>query len=1257
MADVAPTSLGPFRFQIGSYGVLEPLGSGGMSSVFRALHVETGHEVALKVLPTAMARNSTILKRFVAEARSVESLQHPNIVQIFDRGSDDGRYYLVLEYVRGGDLHEYVQHQGPLSAAEAAALIAQVARGLEYAASRGVIHRDVKPSNILRTPQGEVKIADLGLAVRPDEDDERVTREGTTVGTVDYMSPEQARDSRATSLQSDIYSLGCTLHYLLTGLPPYPGGDITEKLTKHARNPPPDILAVRPDLPPALATLLVRMMAKQPADRFASYSELLSALSSWLGNESSISLVPLDEEAPAPRPAPRIAPPQPPAPESYSLPEISLASLAPGFLQEAEPSVESIPRSQRPTPAPALTPRTPPRHSAELGSTVPDDVWILRCVLIGAAVVASVIGLDLIFRPLPDVIPPHSTESSRSKTVADRAGAAPSPITPPNPTVAQRPQPAAPPPVVKPPWEEPADPAVGSLAPKTYSAGVRSAYLPSWAQEPVASEVPGPRTIVRRVSGSEDSGAVATLRQGLDVTKGVVELADVGPFTVDDLRIPGETRLVRSRPGYRAAIRIGSPRIDEVRLLPGVFTLDGRTLILDSLDLVVNVRDLSPHQKALFHGSGFNLTLRNCTVTILNPTRSPFAFVRADDPGGRSSRVRIEDSVIQGDVTPLFDLGRGAAEVAVLRSFLASDGSIVRTTDASPKAKHCFHTLGSALGGRGPLIDLAGGPKSNPDAQRLVVRAFDTLFARIAGPGVASLTFADSASATLDRQLDWLGADNMYAGWVGYFSTGPERKIQVGTLTAFGSTWSAEEDSQSLIVEWPASETIADLAPTIVAPYSPGWDDLIKRLPVPRPKIRERVLYGFAPPPEATIAPLVDPAPRGTVELTFDANAAGAGGGDLGAYLLANVGKPEGRLRVRANGSGPHRFTPVRLAPGSTVEIVVEIVVEPVPAGHPPLVFVPDASATADALISMEGGTLSIQGARFRIDRPTALESLIRVDGGSLALRRCEVTAPQVLDQPPPRLVDFRARTTCPRPAAPYSPVVGAGDRPACVISECVLATTGDAVRAEAGRGIVAVSRSAIGARGDVFTLVPSAVARTRFDSDLTIYHSTIATARAAVRIADWPGEAPGPDRPWLVTSTHTAYVDLSDRMSRESVLCRADAEAFAQGQFFWRQRHDAIELGGFAAADEAPPSSRNRDVAQWADHWGDSNVEDIAGPRPRLSAASVRLQSRPRPGHLEPTDLLLDPEQHVGRGNEPVGADPSVFDLDRRPGRQGRRR
>ena len=132
-----------------------------------------------------------------------------------------------------------------------------------------MIHRDIKPSNILRTPAGQVKIIDLGLALQNEFEDERVTREGTTVGTVDYMAPEQARDSRATSIQSDIYSLGCTFYYLLTGVAAYPGGDITDKLTRHAQSPVPDVRDLRPDVPVAVSAIIQRMMAKKPEDRFA----------------------------------------------------------------------------------------------------------------------------------------------------------------------------------------------------------------------------------------------------------------------------------------------------------------------------------------------------------------------------------------------------------------------------------------------------------------------------------------------------------------------------------------------------------------------------------------------------------------------------------------------------------------------------------------------------------------------------------------------------------------------------------------------------------------------------------------------------------------------------------------------------------------------------------------------------------------------------------------------------------------------------
>ena len=278
MPTSTPGSDGSARFRLGSYLLLQQLGAGGMSSVFRGVHAETGSVVAIKVLSRELAKNVVLLQRFLREARSAEALDHPNIVAIYDRGFDQGRHYLILEYVQGGDLHDRVRRTGPLSVADAVKVVRQSAEALAYAATRGMIHRDIKPANLLLDPDGETKIIDLGLALQHADEDERVTRDGTTVGTVDYMAPEQARDSRKTSERSDIYSLGCTFHYLLTGQPPYPGGSVAEKLSRHFTAPVADPSRLRPGLPKSVVDICVKMMAKHPDARYANHRELGLAL-------------------------------------------------------------------------------------------------------------------------------------------------------------------------------------------------------------------------------------------------------------------------------------------------------------------------------------------------------------------------------------------------------------------------------------------------------------------------------------------------------------------------------------------------------------------------------------------------------------------------------------------------------------------------------------------------------------------------------------------------------------------------------------------------------------------------------------------------------------------------------------------------------------------------------------------------------------------------------------------------------------------
>ena len=403
MADSAPPVASTPEVWVGSYRVLRPLGVGGMSSVFHAVHGESGLEVALKVLPRSLAKNPTLLRRFLREAQSAEALEHPSIVAIYDRGVDQGRHYLVLEYIAGGDLHERVRNFGPLPIAESIAIIRESAAALNYAAAHGVIHRDVKPANLLLTPDGNVKVTDLGLALQTTDEDERVTRDGTTVGTIDYMAPEQARDSRATSVRSDIYSLGCTFYYLLTGVSPFAGGDVAQKLRRHAIEPPPDLRKVRPEASTQLSRLIQKMMAKTPAARYADYEQLIQALNELPSTEYDADgdpqLVPLDEEAEPAGPwlkpgdstrLGRAATVEMPTSEAQTRPLVPVADPGPGPKPEtSEPRLREILDEEE-----AIVPHLPPPSFVARRAPEPSThEYIVRGIMIGLAI--AVVGFGI----------------------------------------------------------------------------------------------------------------------------------------------------------------------------------------------------------------------------------------------------------------------------------------------------------------------------------------------------------------------------------------------------------------------------------------------------------------------------------------------------------------------------------------------------------------------------------------------------------------------------------------------------------------------------------------------------------------------------------------------------------------------------------------------------------------------------------------------------------------------------------------------
>jgi serine/threonine protein kinase len=270
-------------FTIGGYRVLERLGSGDGGSVYLCRHEHLGRCVAVKVLPSAKAADAASLTRFLHEAQATACLDHPNFSRALDIGVADNVHYLAREYIDGLTLHEITRQNGVLDALRAAHYIRQAARGLQYAHERGLVHRDIMPRNILVGRQGMVKIIDMGRARRIEHVKDSLVRgyDENDPGTPDYLAPEQGRASHGVDTRTDIYGLGATFYFCLTGLPPFDEGTTAQKFIWHQTRQPEPIRALRPEVPEGLAAVVEKMMAKDPAQRHQTAQEVVDALAPW----------------------------------------------------------------------------------------------------------------------------------------------------------------------------------------------------------------------------------------------------------------------------------------------------------------------------------------------------------------------------------------------------------------------------------------------------------------------------------------------------------------------------------------------------------------------------------------------------------------------------------------------------------------------------------------------------------------------------------------------------------------------------------------------------------------------------------------------------------------------------------------------------------------------------------------------------------------------------------------------------------------
>ncbi len=282
---------------IGNYVILDRLGSGGMGTVFKARHRRMKRVVAIKVMASHLTQNPMFVQRFQREVEAVARLNHPNIMLAFDADESEVGHFLVMEFIDGEDLANMVKRHGPLTLRDAVNCIIQSARALEYAHAQGIVHRDIKPANLMRDKSGVVKVMDLGLArftnvLASPSGDSSLTQDGAIAGTVDFMAPEQALNTKTADHRADIYSLGCTLHHLLTGQHLFGGDTVLEKILAHREQLPRSICEIRRDVPKAIDEIFFKMVAKRPTDRVQSMSAVVQELELCSIPDHSVEFVP-----------------------------------------------------------------------------------------------------------------------------------------------------------------------------------------------------------------------------------------------------------------------------------------------------------------------------------------------------------------------------------------------------------------------------------------------------------------------------------------------------------------------------------------------------------------------------------------------------------------------------------------------------------------------------------------------------------------------------------------------------------------------------------------------------------------------------------------------------------------------------------------------------------------------------------------------------------------------------------------------------
>jgi serine/threonine-protein kinase len=1158
---------------VGKYEVVAHVATGGMGAVYRARDTTNGREVALKVLNPEMAAKPAMLERFRREFHAAERLAHDNIVRVYDFDHVKDTWFLAMEFVDGIDLHDYVKRKGLLDPEEARQIIVQGCRALRHAYDQDVVHRDIKPSNFLVTKKAGrllIKLTDMGLARTVDEDLFRVTRAGTTVGTLDYMAPEQARDSGSADIRSDLYSLGATWYHLLTGRCPFSAGGLTERLYKLMNDPPPDARDLNPLVSDQTWEVLERLLAKDPRDRYQTPAGLLEDLAVLEGKAAS---------APG-------APRRPPPTKISQSPKKSIGpTRGPARAETSMPGK-----------APATAIRRPQKNYTTL--------------LIGSSIALIVSGIVLAIALTRERHRPRA-DSTRDKPPA--AEPDPDPGQKPRASPAdggkkkEKPGPVAP---AGPRW-----PALYKPAAPIDAAALRTVFQKPWAGRPAPAE--GLVVRVARVPAGVPAPAYPSLAAACAAAPAdrplVIEVHDNGPLFETSALREGRDLTVRAGEGYRPLLvwdvrrTLAERRAAEKEAAgpPLLLGVRGGALRLEGLDVVVPWPETEGGPATLLEARDGDLDVRNCTFSAAGRPRDGLTLARLSGPGPPNVRCRFTRCCARGAALTALDLDCRGGEVLLDGCLLVGgEPPLLRVHSDGTRGASVRAVRSTLVCGR-TLLELSA--TDGTLSPRFRWFGWDALLSRSSRQAGGEL-LALRGGADADR-VKWSAHNCLYAGWQTLLA-GP-RPVRGDERNAWHERWGRAEGDELAQAPWPAQD-FTEPATLPAATFEPGGA-VAFAASVDPDKPLGCDLPALPPLPNGWPALVLGRAvetPRPLDEAGAPAIPAGTPGDGLyhgGRIDLArgDVGEEIAGIQRRQKlgpvvvlhlaGKGEYHCSPIRV---KGVKLVLYF--EPPAKGDEPPALRAGGVRDAAALVEIDSGGLDVIGGTLR--GPDAggpgVRHLVKVRGGEARLYRTRLEVP-----PDSAAPGFRSVVLLEGPADGVS---------GCSLNECVLVSARTGVLVEGVGARLLVRQSLLAAGAEALDVRPGDGCRGRANVACLLENVTIAAREAVLHLGD-AVRAGRVEDPVVVRARRCAFLNPFPGRPSKAGLLLFDGKALPRGLLAWQDEDNSFDRRlFFAAAPTRAVPEKAEGYGSWLRLWGTRAV-----PARRLELRPARVFDRRR-WHLE---------------------------------------